>query len=185
MNWLSKQNMGAILLVGLTALLSQSRMYHFLLDETLGKLVLLLVVVCVAYLNRPLGFVAVVFVVLAHTVNQRQEVYGYNYHEGFEANGTVKNNLKARAQSKEASATATTTSSSATTTPTTTTSTTSTNSSSESFKGREGFCMTDRESTMLRGKQSNAVPVYSKSREQSDDIAPTDNSAFSSAYASV
>jgi hypothetical protein len=68
---------------------------------------------------------------------------------------------------------------------TTATTTSSSVSGTESFKGREGFCMTDRESNMLRGKQSNAVPVFNNLREQSDDVSPTDKSVFTSEYASV
>jgi hypothetical protein len=47
---------------------------------------------------------------------------------------------------------------------------------------KEGFCMSDRESTILRGKQSNAIPVFNNSREQGDDISPSDKSVFSSSF---
>ena len=55
-------------------------------------------------------------------------------------------------------------------------------SSSISSSAREGFCMSDRELNILRGKQSNAVHVTSKSREQNDDIEASDNSVFSSGF---
>lgn len=55
----------------------------------------------------------------------------------------------------------------------------------ESFVGREGFNMIDREGTMLRGKRSSEVPVFSSARKQNDDdVEPTDKSAFNSSYAS-
>ena len=41
-------------------------------------------------------------------------------------------------------------------------------------KGREGFNTVDREGTILRGKKSNEIPVYAKSRSQSDDVEPAD-----------
>ena len=52
-------------------------------------------------------------------------------------------------------------------------------------KGREGFNTVDRESTILKGKRSNEIPVYSKSRSQSDDVEPTDKGVFKETYSSV
>ena len=36
---------------------------------------------------------------------------------------------------------------------------------------------------MLRGKPSNSIPVFNDSREQSDDVSPSDKSVFTSDYA--
>ena len=70
--------------------------------------------------------------------------------------------------------TVTTTVSSAVSTPTPTTST------GETFVGgREGFNITEREGTLLRGKRSNEVPVFSNARSQSDNVAPADKSVLS------
>jgi hypothetical protein len=52
-------------------------------------------------------------------------------------------------------------------------------------KGREGFNTVDREGTILKGKRSNEIPVYSKSRNQSDDVEPTDKAVFKETYSSV
>jgi hypothetical protein len=52
-------------------------------------------------------------------------------------------------------------------------------------KGREGFNTVDREGTILKGKRSNEIPVYSKSRSQSDDVEPTDKAVFKETYSSV
>jgi len=46
---------------------------------------------------------------------------------------------------------------------------------------REGFCMSDKEINMLRGKQSNAIPVHH--REQTEDVSPSDKSVFTDSYA--
>jgi hypothetical protein len=43
--------------------------------------------------------------------------------------------------------------------------------------------MTDRETNMLRGKQSNTISGFN-SREQSDDVSPSDKSIFSNDYSS-
>lgn len=52
-------------------------------------------------------------------------------------------------------------------------------------KGREGFNTVDREGTILKGKRSNEIPVYSKSRNQSDDVEPTDKGVFKETYSSI
>ena len=187
---ISKNNMGLVMILILVILLSQSRFFDFLIDTHLGRMVLLALVIFIAYTNKILGLVAVLFVIIAFNNNDMNMVHSYNYYEGFDVsgnsldisgnalNGTIKNDIKSRLQTAqqdmsgnltESSTTATTTSSSA--------------SGTESFKGREGFCMTDRESNMLRGKQSNTVPVFNTSREQSDDVSPSDKSVFSSDYA--
>jgi hypothetical protein len=44
--------------------------------------------------------------------------------------------------------------------------------------------MTDRESNIIRGKQSNSIAVLNNIRNQDDNISPTDKSVFSSSYAS-
>ena len=55
----------------------------------------------------------------------------------------------------------------------------------ENYKGIEGFNITEREDTMLRGKRSNEVQVFSNARNQDDDVEPTDKSVFSSSFSSV
>ena len=55
----------------------------------------------------------------------------------------------------------------------------------EAMKGREGFNMIDRESTIQKGKRSNEVPVFSNSRNQTDDVEPTDKGMFKETYSTV
>lgn len=52
-------------------------------------------------------------------------------------------------------------------------------------KGREGFNTVDREGTILRGKKSNEIPVYAKSRSQSDDVEPADEDTMKETYSSL
>jgi hypothetical protein len=54
----------------------------------------------------------------------------------------------------------------------------------ETFVGREGFNVVDRESAMLRGKNSNQIPVFASMREQNEDIEPSDKSIFSGFFSS-
>lgn len=55
----------------------------------------------------------------------------------------------------------------------------------ENDKGIEGFNITEREDTILRGKRSNEVQVFSNARSQDDDVEPTDKSVFTSSFSSV
>jgi hypothetical protein len=198
-NLVSKNNMGVVMTLILAVLLSQSRFFDFLIDAALGRSFLLVFVIFIAYTNKILGLVAVLFVIIAFNNNDMNMVYSYNYYEGFDGSGNqtanaimqdkltilqAKENLlqnKINAVQQKAN----NQSQNSTNSSTTATTTSSSVSGTESFKGREGFCMTDRESNMLRGKQSNAVPVFNNLREQSDDVSPTDKSVFTSEYASV
>ena len=69
---------------------------------------------------------------------------------------------------------------------TTTSSIASSNISSKinNVEGREGFCMSDRELNILRGKQSNVVPVFNNYRNQNNDVLPSDKSIFSGLFSS-
>ncbi len=180
----SKNNMGVVMTLILVVLLSQSQFFDFLIDAYLGRTILLAFIILIAYTNKILGLVAVLFIIIAFNQHNTNMVYSYNYYEGFDVSGNnvsladasgniqkdTKNEIKS--QMKEIKPKNLTTNASQST------------SSSETFKGREGFCMTDRETNMLRGKQSNAVPVSNNLRDQSDDISPSDKSVFSSEYAS-
>lgn len=50
------------------------------------------------------------------------------------------------------------------------------------FVGSEGFNIIDRENTILRGKQSNQISMFSSIREQNEDIEPSDKSIFSNIF---
>lgn len=187
----SKNNMGVVMTLILVILLSQSRFFDFLIDTPLGRMVLLAFVILIAYTHKILGLVAVLFIIIAFNNHGMNMVYSYNYYEGFDVSGNsmdasgnvlkgnIQNAIKTKLQSAQQDMSGNIMNSS-----TTATTTSSSVSGTESFRGREGFCMTDRESNMLRGKQSNTVPVFNNLREQSDDVSPSDKSVFASEYAS-
>jgi len=196
---LTKNIMGAISTLVLVILLTQSRFFDFLTETYLGRMFVLAFIIFISYTNKILGLVAVLFVIIAFNNNDMNMVHSYNYYEGFDGSGNqtanaimqdkltilqAKENLlqnKINAVQQKAN----NQSQNSTNSSTTATTTSSSVSGTESFSGREGFCMTDRESTMLRGKQSNTVPVLNNLREQSDYVSPTDKSGFTSDYASV
>lgn len=172
----SKNNMGVVMTLILVVLLSQSRFFDFLTETHLGRMVLLAFIILIAYTNKILGLLAVLCIIIAFNQNDIGMVQSYNFYEGFDGSGNVvddnkkakvqvvKDNLAAKKEKvmDNVQSAATTSSSDA----------------------REGFCMSDRELNMLRGKQSNAVQVFNKSREQNDEVVPTDKSVFTNSYAS-
>ena len=167
----SKNNMGAVATLLLVILLSQGRVFDFLMNTALGRAIFIILILGISYIHKIFGVVAILFIVIMF--NQSN----LGYMEGFtDASGntvtaaTVKQNIPTQK-------TAPTTTPTTTPTPTTTT--------SETFIGREGFNIIDKEGTMLRGKRSNEVPVFSNSRNQTDDVEPTDKSVFTSAYSSL
>jgi len=145
----SKNNMGVVATLILVILLSQARFFNFLIDTALGRAFLILFILVISYVNKMLGVVAVLFIIIMFNNSN------IGYMEGF--TGTT-STVQPSNEKKL-----------------TTTSTTSTTSTTT---GREGFNTTDRELTMLRGKRSNEVPVLSNARSQSEDVDPTDNSIF-------
>jgi len=175
----SKKNMGIFAIFILVILLSQSNYFHFLTDTPLGRISLLSFIIFIAYTNQILGLIAVLCIVIAFN-NNVNIVSGYNLYEGLSIMSSLKNTnlpgiqqqidkeeeekkskIKAQKLWKEAKKKA---------------------SSSKAKKGIEGFCMTDRETNMLRGKQSNAISVSNNLREQPDDVSPSDKSVFTSEY---
>ena len=188
----SKNNMGVVITLILVILLSQSRFFDFLINTHLGRMVLLAFVILIAWINKILGLVSVLFVIIAFNNNKLNMVYGYSFSdyehnlalfEGFtDSSGNEVSSEKAKDKIKDKIESNIQT---VIDNNNTTTANTTAISAAETFKGREGFNMTDRELNILRGKQSNSVPVLSNLREESSDISPSDKSVFTSDYATI
>jgi hypothetical protein len=160
----SKNNMGVVATLILVILLSHSRFFNFLIDTALGRAFLILFILVISYVNKILGVVAVLFIIIMFN----QSSIGYL--EGF-TNQEQLNKLKLK-NDTTAAATSSGTSS-------------ATSSSVTASIGREGFNTADRELTMLRGKRSSEVPVLSNARSQSENVDPTDKSVFTNSYSTL
>jgi hypothetical protein len=184
----SKNNMGIVITFILVILLSQSRFFDFLIDTFLGRLTLLAFVIAIAWTHKILGLVAVLFIIIAFNFNQSDYLfnnYPYGIYEGFDNKAANPTSSTANAQVNpvlETNNTPKKTEQKSTMQPNSSGATTSTSMASETFKGREGFNMADRELNILRGKQSNSISV--SSNKQSDYVSPSDKSIFTSEYAS-
>ena len=188
-NTLSKNSMGVVLALLLTILLSESRLFNLLTDTYLGRAFLIIIILFASYLNKILGVACVLIIVIIFTKNS----YSYTFYEGID--GTVTNNIDDKDKkssvtknengaTSESSGTTTTaanvpndkinivTSSSSNKKNDSTTTTTTTSPSIE------GFDLQGTENTILRGKQSNTIPV-NQYYNQSVEVAPYENSSFS------
>jgi hypothetical protein len=170
----SKNNMGAVATLLLVILLSQGRVFDFLMNTALGRAILIILILGISYLHKIFGVVAILFIVIMFNQSNLGYMEGFTDVSGNtvtaatvkQKQSEVKQNIQTQVAAQKAAA------------PTTT-------STSETFIGREGFNIIDKEGTMLRGKRSNEVPVFSNARNQTDDVEPTDKSVFTSAYSSL
>jgi len=190
----SKNNMGVVATLILVILLSQSKFFNFLIDNALGRMFLIFCIVVISFVNKILGVVTVLFIIImfnqsgmfnqSSIFNQsimfnqssmfNQSIMGF--YEGFttptqEPSTNDQNSLdklkQKELQSKQNASSASTT-------------ITKNNPST----GIEGFNTVDREGVILRGKRSSEMPVLINTRNQSDNIEPTDTSIFTNTYSS-
>ena len=179
----SKNNIGVVVALLLVILLSQGQFFNFLLDTALGRSVLVFLVLFLAYVNKILGVVAVLFIIILFNQSDIWYLEGFTATPSTSSTATpstttttpaapaapnanqqariaerqqIRQNVKANLASKAAASAAP-----ASTTTTTTPSTTS----SLTTAGAEGFDIIGTENNIKRGKQSNKIPVTSHMRE--------------------
>ena len=193
-NLVSKNNIGVVVALLLVILLSMSKVFNFLLDTTLGRSVLVLFVLILAYVNKILGVVSVLFIVILF--NQSD----FGYLEGFtdaSGNSTTNANQQAKIAAREAerkkirqniktnmaAKTETPATTSPATTPATDAPSTPPTPSAISMPikgGAEGFDIIGTENYIKRGKQSNKILVSDHMRE-SKNVSAFDGS-FTDSY---
>jgi hypothetical protein len=165
---------GVIATLLLIIILSQAKFFNFLIDTAVGRIVLITFILGISYTNKILGIVSVLFIIIMF--NQSGIYEGFkdleqDINKDLDLNKDKKPLIPSPSINQDQT---TTTSSIVSSTPT------------DSFVGgREGFNMLDREDTMLKGKRSNEVPVFSNARSQLDNVEPTDSAVFTSSYESI
>ena len=198
----SKNNFGVALSLLLVILLSQTRVFNFLLVTPLGRILLISIILSLAYVNKILGVVAVLFVIVIFSISGIGSLEGFtDGKDDKKDNSTTaaesapatpasktstpasKTSTPASKTSTQATTPATTTSTQATTTtPATTIANTAANLVKASTTSAEGFDIIGTENYIKRGKQSNQIPVSLHMRE-SENISPFDGS-FSDLFSS-
>ena len=159
--FISKKNIGGAMALFLVILLSQARIFNFLLDTVLGRMMLVASLLVISYLNKILGVVSVLLIIIMFNNS------GLGYMEGF----TSDSEDKLKDKKSEAENTANTDKSDAENTANTAKSDAENTVNSLKTKMSEGFDVIGKENNIKRGKQSNSIPVSDFMRE-SDHVSP-------------
>jgi hypothetical protein len=178
----SKNNFGVVAFLLLAILLSQSRLLDLLFETILGRSVLVLFILLIAYTNKIMGVVAVLFIIIAFNNSYTSMTEGFTDVSG---NVDVSGNTVTGKSGNVA------TISKGDTTVTNASGQTATAGSGQIAKqvkstlkakatGAEGFDLIGTENNIKRGKQSNTIPVNNYTTN-SDNVSAFDGS-FSDSY---
>ena len=193
---ISKNNIGSAVLLLLAIALSQSKAFNFLVETALGRLFLIIFILCLSYCHKILGVVGILFIIIMFNSNV--------YYEGFESKSKSKSNSNSTDDSSSTDASNNSTDVSNNSTDPSNNSTVSLNtdqikemikqqiSSANSGNSEttedgtkknsnstasEGFDILGIENNIKRGKQSNSIPVNSFTRNV-DFVSPYDGTSF-------
>jgi hypothetical protein len=160
---MSKNNIGGAVALLFVILLSQSKIFNILIDTVLGRMVLIAFLLIISYLNKILGVVAVLIIIIMFNHSN------IGYMEGFTSDASNNATSKIKTDdSKNASSSASPPASAPASPPTPVKPPAST--------ATEGFDIIGKESNLKRGKQSNSIPVNDFMRE-STSVAPYEGSS--------
>jgi hypothetical protein len=180
-NLVSKNNIGYASALFLIVLLSQSKFFNFLIDTTLGRSILILFILLIAYTNKILGVVVVLFIIIMFNNSD------IGYLEGMtsNSNSSTTNSNENDDQKKKNALPNSPLTPSVNTLPVANESendNTIVSVSSSASTAVEGFDLASKERWIQKGKQSNQVPVNDFMKE-SPSISPYEGSSFSESFA--
>jgi len=168
---ISKKNIGFMITLLLSLLLTQSKVFSFFVNTYLGRTFLVLILIYISYLNNILGIVSVLLIIIMFSN------YDFKMLEGLEGLENKENKTEDTEQTEQPKQ------------PKQTEQTELMNTPKEyniekktelpENASIEGFDLVSAESNIQKGKQSNSIPVFSFSR-QSDEVLPYDKSDYSS-----
>ena len=184
----SKNNVGVVALLLLVILLSQSKFFNFLLDNALGRAVLITFLIFISYANKILGIVTVLLIIIMFNNSN------FGYMEGFDT-PTVPAAPETPAAPAAPAAPETPSVPVTPSVPSVADITTPVPSPSpdpvpqpvpekkdaKKAVAAEGFDVLGTERTMQKGKQSNSIPVNSFMRD-SESALPFENSKFTDIF---
>ena len=166
---ISKNNVGGAVALLFVILLSQSKIFNILIDTVLGRMVLIAFLLIISYLNKILGVVVVLIIIIMFNHSN------IGYMEGFtsDASNNATSKIKTDASNNASTSAPASTPESPPPTPPTPPASTAT----------EGFDIIGKESNLKRGKQSNSIPVNDFMRE-STSVAPYEGSSNLESFSS-
>jgi len=89
----SKNNMGVVATLILVILLSQSKFFNFLIDNALGRAFLIFFIIVISFVNKILGVVAVLFIIIMFNQSRIGFYEGFTTPNG-KPNGKPNNKLQ-------------------------------------------------------------------------------------------
>ena len=171
----SKNNIGLVTTLLIIVLLTQSRVFDFLINTYLGRTVLIFLILGISYCHKIFGVIAILFIII---IFNQSNFYFIEGMESGEKKDTVVEKKANVLEKKEDLSKDNTLSKDIIN------ENVNEIKKEQPIKALEGFNMIEKEDMMLRGKQSNTIPVQN-TRSQNEHIEPSDKSVFSGAYTSV
>jgi len=171
---LSKKSLGSAGLLLFLILVSQARLFDFLITSSLGRLFLIVTLLCLSYCHQMLGIVAVLVIVIAFNQFGIASMEGFDTTDTGAKTATDSTSSTTTDDSKDKSKTPSASEPVKSTTSTSTPDTSDKDKATEihnATRGLEGFDVLGIENNLKRGKQSNTIPVSSYSRQDSDFIS--------------
>jgi hypothetical protein len=164
---ISKNNVGAAVLLLFVVVLSQARVFDVLMNTALGRILLIAFILFLSYANKILGVVGVLFIIIMFNSSSSFSLEGFEAEkDGAAKDGTLKDT--------EAAAAVAANSSDAMKKPVVV------EKKKAAAVAAEGFDILGTENNIRRGKQSNSIPVRKENNMDNDVFAYDSSSIFGS-----
>jgi len=187
--FINKHKIGIVALLFFILLVSRENSLHFLMNNILGRFLLILLILGISSFSVVLGIIAVLFVIIM--LNKDNSIFleafdpEINSDKSLMDKSLTDNNLTDKSLTDKQKDDLKKIQDKLKSTNTqqdmiATTSVSSTNLATETFRGgREGFNTTDRERRMQTGKNSNEIPT-NNDNQNAENVEPFFNGMFSS-----
>jgi hypothetical protein len=176
---LSKNSIGVVSALLLVVLLSQSKFFDFLFETALGRSILILFILIIAYSNKILGVVAVLFIIIMFNNSNLGLMEGFTNSSTTDMSGNI--DISGNSITGQKGNTLTFNNNSATITDASGQSATlgsgqiANQIKAKASTAKEGFDLIGTENYIKRGKQSNTIPVNTHMKD-SNNISPFEGS---------
>lgn len=162
---MKKNVIGCVSLLILVLILSQSRMLEMLINTTLGRVILVSVIVLLSCINKIAGVVGVLLVIIMfNSSNFRLRLEGFDTSTDGEKSMMEKNQPKENEKQKEKEKQKDNEQKK--------------DNTQKAALAAEGFDVIGLENSIKRGKQSNSIPVKERSTSLDDDVYAYEGSSM-------
>ena len=176
---LSKTNMGGVATIILVILLCQARFFNFMVGTTLGRALLVFLVLGITCAHHILGVIAVLAIIVIYNQSNVDYMEGFTKGSAGDKSMGVASVMPATmpaADDKPATMPAKPAAKPATMPATMPAA--DAKKPAEKAVAREGFNLIDRERVMQKGKRASDLIGVADTRQQSDAVEPNDPSCF-------